>query len=73
MIKICAFKEKVKEDPNSVAYGRFQCLVALERFQTWWPLEERKTSFSFLFIFPLTNFTYTFYLSIDLRFYLPWL
>jgi len=29
------------------ANGRFQCLVALERFQIWWPLEEeRKTSFS---------------------------
>jgi hypothetical protein len=37
MTRICAFKEKrrkeVKEDPNSMAYERFQCLVALEKFQ----------------------------------------
>jgi hypothetical protein len=36
MIQIPAFKNKEKEGgegrPNSVAYGRFQCLVALERF-----------------------------------------
>jgi hypothetical protein len=32
-------KKEVKEDPNSVANGRFQCLVALERFHAWWPME----------------------------------
>jgi hypothetical protein len=36
MIRIHPFQEKemegVKEDPNSVANGRFHCLVALERF-----------------------------------------
>jgi hypothetical protein len=26
-------KKEVKEDPNSMGNGRFQCLVALERFQ----------------------------------------
>jgi hypothetical protein len=25
-------KKEVKEDPNLMAYGRFQCLMALERF-----------------------------------------
>jgi hypothetical protein len=36
MTQIRAFKEKkrkeVKENPNAMAYERFQCLVALERF-----------------------------------------
>jgi hypothetical protein len=36
MIRICPLKRRrrkdVKEDPNSVANGRFQCLVALGRF-----------------------------------------
>jgi hypothetical protein len=26
-------RKEMKEDPNSVAYGRFQCFVAFERFQ----------------------------------------
>jgi hypothetical protein len=57
----------VKENPNSMAYGsfqylvangRFQCLVALEKFQAWWPLKGKgKTSLSSLLIFPPTNFT----------------
>jgi hypothetical protein len=29
----------VKEDLNLVANGRFHCLVALERFHSWWPLK----------------------------------
>jgi len=53
MIQICAFKKKekkeVKKDPNLVANGRFQCLVAFGR--------EGETSFSPILIFPLTNFT----------------
>jgi hypothetical protein len=46
------FKEKerkeVKEDPNSMALGRFHCLVALER--------RRRSTFSPLRTFPPTNF-----------------
>jgi hypothetical protein len=52
MIQICAFKNKkkkeVKKNPNLVANGRFQCLVALGG--------EGETSFSPILIFPLTNF-----------------
>jgi len=46
------------EASSLVANGRFQCLVTFRRFQAWWPLEgERKTSFSLLFIFPVTKYT----------------
>jgi len=43
-----------------VANGKFQCFLALGRFQAWWLLKgkgEGKTSFSPLFISPLTSFT----------------
>ncbi len=54
-----------------MANERVQCLVAFERFQTWWPLEgEGKTSFSPLLTSPPPrNFTYTFFFPLTLRFY----
>ncbi len=52
-----------------VANGRFQCLMALGRFQAWWLLEGKgEASFSPFFIFPVTNFTWTFF-PLILRFY----
>jgi hypothetical protein len=75
MIKIRIFKRRgrkeVKEEPNLVANGRFQCLMALGRFQVRWLLEgegEGEASFSPLFILPPTNFTLTFF-PLILRFY----
>ncbi len=51
-----------------MANGRFQCLVALERFQVWWPLEgEGKTSFSFFFTSPFNKFYLNLCFSIDLK------
>jgi hypothetical protein len=32
-------RKKVKEDPNLVANGRFQCSMGFGRFQAWWPME----------------------------------
>ncbi len=47
--------------------GEASCLVPNGRFQVWWPLErERKTSFSFFFIFPL-NKIYLNFFSIDFK------
>ncbi len=50
--------KEVEEDPNSVANGRFYCLVALRRFH--WLVgngKKRSNTFLLLFTFPPTNFT----------------
>jgi hypothetical protein len=62
MIQIHPFKKRrnkeVKEDPNSMANGRFHCLVALERFHYLVANgRRRKSTFSPLLISPPTNFT----------------
>jgi hypothetical protein len=61
-------RKEAREDPNLVANGRFQCLVALGRFHALWPLEGKKeTSFSPLFIPPPNKILNLF--SLILRFY----
>jgi hypothetical protein len=61
MIQICPLKRRkeVQEDPNSVANGRFQCLVANGR--------RKRSTFSPLPTFFSRNFTYTFIFSFDLK------
>jgi len=61
-------RKEVKEDLNSVANGRFQCLVALERFHCLVANgRKRRNTFSPLPTFPPTNFILTFIFSIDLK------
>jgi len=68
MIQIRAFKKKGGCEgksqlggpwkvPKLMANGEASCLVALERFHVWWPLEEKgESSFSSLFTFPPNKF-----------------
>jgi hypothetical protein len=52
-------RKEVKEDPNSVAYGRFQCLVTLGR--------KKRSMFFTSSHFPPNKFTQTFFFSIDIK------
>ncbi len=58
----------MKEDLISVAYGRFQCLVALERFHCLVTNGRRTRSILFTFFhFPFNKFYLNFFFSIDLK------
>ncbi len=62
MIQICLLKRRrrkeVKENPNSVAYGKFQCLVANGRFQCLVTFGRKKRNIIFTSShFPPNNFT----------------